>query len=103
MACQPSYSGLETVYPTVVDDYSSIGTQQLYDIPSGSTVIYNLDDVGMPETLQVSGGALYINGSVAKSFDALVPIPARRSECLIVIRESTCYRLPLIQMEPPCW
>lgn len=69
VACQPSYSGLETVYPTVVDDYSSIGTQQLYDIPSGSTVIYNLDDVGMPETLQVSGGALYINGSVAKSFD----------------------------------
>ena len=69
VACQPSYSGLETVYPTVVDDYSSIGIQQLYDIPSGSTVIYNLDDVGMPETLQASGGALYINGSVAKSFD----------------------------------
>lgn len=69
-ACQPSYSGLETTYPDVVADYASIGIRQFYDIPDGTTVAYNLDDDGMPESLQAaSNGVLYINGSAAKIFN----------------------------------
>lgn len=70
VACQPSYSGLETTYPSVVEDYATIGVRQMYDIPADTTVSYNLDDNGMPEQLQAAAnGILYINGSAAKTFD----------------------------------